>query len=82
MLKPAGVVKQGLRDISGETGRSLDKSKTCRLFELFWKGQAVEGDSPVGKNRQACLKYSQVPRSTRNFVGIYRDHPERLNTPI
>ncbi len=54
MFKPAGVVKQVLRDIFGKVGRPFDKSKTCWLFEQFWKELAAEGDSPVEKNWQAC----------------------------
>ena len=69
MFKPAGVVKQGLRDIFGEVGRPLDKSKTCRLFEQFWKVLAGEGESPVGENLQACWKMFPITTIHEEFCG-------------
>ena len=40
---------------------------------------AIAGDSPVG---DFCYKLAcpQVPRDTRNLVGIQEDHLLRLNT--
>ena len=40
----------------------------------------VEGESPVEKKYQSSLAETQVPRDTRNPVGIYEDHLIRLNT--
>ncbi len=40
----------------------------------------TEGNNPVGE-RQKYTRVSQVPRDTRNPVGIRGDHPPRLNTP-
>ena len=54
MFKPAGVVKQVSWGAFREIGGFLDKSKICMLFELSWKGQAAEGDSPVRENLQTC----------------------------
>ena len=46
---------------------------------MFWKGQTIEGKSPV------CERYedrpgSRVPRGTWNLVGNREDHLSRLNT--
>ena len=69
MFKPAGVVNRGLRDILGEGSSSFDKSETCRLFELSWKGQAGEGDSPVRENLQACCKILPSTTVHEEFCG-------------
>ena len=69
MFKPAGVVNQGLGDILGEDSRPFDKSKTGRLFELSWKGQAREGDSPVKENLQACCKMRPSTTVHEKFCG-------------
>ncbi len=40
-----------------------------------------EGESPVGEGDSALRDGAQVPRGTRNPVGIGEDHLLRLNTP-
>ena len=41
---------------------------------------AIEGESPVDENPSDLLIGTQVPRDTRNPVGIWEDHLLRLNT--
>ena len=42
----------------------------------------IEGDSPVSERIVPLLSGSQVPRDTRNLVGIWVDHHPRLNTNL
>jgi hypothetical protein len=42
----------------------------------------IEGNSPVRERFVSSSLCSQVPRDTRNPVGIRGDHPPRLNTPL
>ncbi len=69
MFKPAGVVEQVLWGVFRESSRFLDKSKICRLFELFWKEQAEEGDSPVEENLQTCWKAFPSTTKHEKFCG-------------
>jgi hypothetical protein len=41
----------------------------------------IEGENPVGETHVTLVQVSQVPRDTRNPVGIWEDHLLRLNTP-
>ena len=42
---------------------------------------ATEGESPVGEWREVRNgRNSQVPSDTWNLMGIWGDHPPRLNT--
>jgi hypothetical protein len=43
---------------------------------------AIEGDSPVGEKIIGSVIGTQVPRDTRNPVGIREDHLLRLNTTL
>lgn len=40
----------------------------------------IEGESPVAESHGSVLRAPQVPRDTRNPVGIHEDHLIRLNT--
>jgi hypothetical protein len=41
----------------------------------------IEGESPVCETELTVGAGTQVPRDTRNPVGIWEDHLLRLNTP-
>ena len=41
----------------------------------------IEGENPVGETHVTLVQVTQVPRDTRNPVGIWEDHLLRLNTP-
>ena len=42
----------------------------------------TEGDNPVGEKTRSSESDTQVPRDTRNPVGIREDHLPRLNTNL
>ena len=53
----------------------------CHLSRRGLESLARDGESPVGEKMDTSLAASQVLRSTWNSVGIWGDHPLRLNTP-
>jgi hypothetical protein len=78
MSSPEALYVRG-RGIRLEEFRLLGKLPMISIAERL-EGLAIEGDSPVGEIDQPSWIGTQVPRDTRNPVGIWEDHLPRLNT--
>ena len=80
-------VIDGSRCSSGVVGRILmvlpNRRGVTKLIvsRIVLERLIIEGDNPVGENIQSPLIRTRVRRDTRNPVGIWGDHPPRLNTP-
>ncbi len=59
---------------------SAEKSKTDCLAELAWKGRPKKVIVLYAKSDRLLRTGTQVLRGTGNPVGIWGDHPPRLNT--
>ena len=80
MLKVISVVLLGSWDAFWWQYDATGRLQSCRIVELVWICQAIEGESPVSEMRQPFLMYSQVVRVTWNPVRIREAHLLRLNT--
>ena len=84
---PARIVSfgrgsDGFRLWSGVLEEHLLKRRRAGLKECFGsclERRTVGGESPVRLALLACVD-TRVLRDTRNLVGIWGDHPPRLNT--
>lgn len=70
----------GLRD-QPDPDRQGQRVTKGRLSRRGLESLARDGESPVDEKRDPSWLGSQVLRSTWNSVGIWGDHPLRLNTP-